>query len=212
MGSRLHICHLTTAGGVELVRWAKSRGVQVTAEVTPHHLLLTDESVYGYDPIYKVNPPLRTTADVLALRRGLADGTIDVVATDHAPHPTEDKECEWQAAAFGMIGLETSLAIVVKTMIETGLMSWVDLVDRMSTAPAKISGYSDHGQEIAKGSKANLVVVNPNQAWEVNREMMSSKSKNTPFHGMSFSAKVKYTIFNGKIVMNIGTVAGVKDA
>ena len=212
VGSRLHICHLTTAGGVELVRWAKSRGVQVTAEVTPHHLLLTDESVYGYDPIYKVNPPLRTTADVLALRRGLADGTIDVVATDHAPHPTEDKECEWQAAAFGMIGLETSLAIVVKTMIETGLMSWVDLVDRMSTAPAKISGYSDHGQEIAKGSKANLVVVNPNQAWEVNREMMSSKSKNTPFHGMSFSAKVKYTIFNGKIVMNIGTVAGVKDA
>ena len=136
--SRLHICHLTTRGGVELVRWAKSQGINVTAEVTPHHLLLTDELVESYDPVYKVNPPLRTDADVQALRIGLADGTIDIVATDHAPHPTEDKECEWSAAAFGMIGLETAFGVIVKTMIETGAMSWPRLVEVMSTNPAKI--------------------------------------------------------------------------
>ena len=116
VGSRLHICHLTTAGGVELVRFAKSRGVRVSAEVTPHHLLLTEDLIHGYDPIYKVNPPLRTEMDVLALRQGLADGTIDIVATDHAPHPAEDKDCEWQAAAFGMLGLETALSVVIKAM------------------------------------------------------------------------------------------------
>ncbi len=129
--SRLHICHLTTAGGVELVRWAKQRGIQVTAEVTPHHLLLTDDLVENYDPIYKVNPPLRTQKDVMALREGLAEGVIDIVATDHAPHPAEDKDCEWQAAAFGMVGLETAFSVVVKTMIESKLMSWTDLADRM---------------------------------------------------------------------------------
>ena len=119
--SRLHICHLTTSGGVELVRFAKSRGVKVTAEVTPHHLLLTEDMVSGYDPIFKVNPPLRTKKNVLALRAGLADGTIDIVATDHAPHPAEDKDCEWQTAAFGMLGLETALSVTVKAMVETGL-------------------------------------------------------------------------------------------
>ena len=130
VGSRLHICHLTTAGGVDLIRFAKSRGINVTAEVTPHHLLLTDELVSNYDPVFKVNPPLRTEKDVMALRAGLADGTIDIVGTDHAPHPTEDKDCEWQSAAFGMVGLETALSVVVKSMIETKLMSWSDLVDR----------------------------------------------------------------------------------
>ena len=137
--SRLHICHLTTAGGVEIIRWAKARGIDVTAEVTPHHLLLTDDLASSYDPVYKVNPPLRTESDVHALREALADGTIDIVATDHAPHPTEAKECEWQEAAFGMLGLETALSIVQKTMIDTGLMNWVQVADRMSIAPAHIA-------------------------------------------------------------------------
>ena len=138
VGSRLHICHLTTAGGVELVRWAKKRGVQVTAEVTPHHLLLTDETARSYDPIFKVNPPLRTERDVQALREGLADGTIDIIATDHAPHPAEDKECEWAAAAFGMIGLETALSISYLAMVESGLISFAALIEKLTTNPAEI--------------------------------------------------------------------------
>lgn len=202
--SRLHICHLTTAGGVELVRWAKSRGVQVTAEVTPHHLLLTDEYVSSYDPVFKVNPPLRTQTDILALRTGLADGTIDIVATDHAPHPIEAKECEWQSAAFGMLGLETALSVVVKTMIDTGLMTWTDLVDRMSTAPARIAGYQNHGQQIAIGSLANLTVIDTNSSWTVDREKTASLSKNTPFHGMELPARISYTIFKGKLVLSNG--------
>jgi dihydroorotase len=200
VGSRLHICHLTTAGGVDLVRWAKSRGVRVTAEVTPHHLLLTDDSVIGYDAVFKVNPPLRTESDVAALRTGLADGTIDIVATDHAPHPSEDKECEWQAAAFGMLGLETALSIVVKTMIDTGLMNWSDLVDRMSTAPARIAGYAEHGVDIAPGSVANLILVDPSAVRTVDRNKMSSKSKNTPYHGMTLPAVVTHTFFKGTLV------------
>ena len=209
VGSRLHIAHLTTAGGVDLVRWAKARGVRVTAEVTPHHLLLTDEAVVGYDAVYKVNPPLRTHADVLALRAGLADGTIDIVATDHAPHPSEDKDCEWNAAAFGMLGLETALSVVVKTMIESKLMSWSDLVDRMSIAPAKIGGYARHGSEIDKGSIANLTVVDAKRNWTVDRERLASKSKNTPFHAMELPAVVTYTIFNGAIVCANGIVREV---
>lgn len=126
-GSRLHVCHVSTAGSVEIIRWAKERGINVTAEVTPHHLLLTDEAVRSYDPVYKVNPPLRTESDVEALRRGLADGTIDIVGTDHAPHPSEHKECEWAQAAMGMTGLETALSVVQATMIETGLMDWEEI-------------------------------------------------------------------------------------
>lgn len=200
VGSRLHICHLTTAGGVDLVRWAKSRGVNVTAEVTPHHLLLTDKEVVGYDAVYKVNPPLRTAKDIEALRLGLADGTIDIVATDHAPHPSEDKDCEWEAAAFGMLGLETALSVVVKAMIETQLMSWSDLVARMSTTPAQIAGYSEHGQEIARGNVANLIVVDPSVTRRVDRNKMSSKSRNTPYHDMELPAQVTHTFFQGKLV------------
>ena len=202
--SRLHICHVTTAGGVDLIRWAKAMGIAVTAEVTPHHLLLTDDLITGYDPVYKVNPPLRTESDVQALRAGLADGTIDIVATDHAPHPTEDKESEWQSAAFGMIGLETALSIVIKTMIESGLMNWAGLVERMSTAPARIGGYVGQGQPIEVGSVANLLVVDANESWEVNRELVSSKSKNTPFHGMVLPGVISYTIFRGKVVLRAG--------
>ena len=208
--SRLHICHLTTKGGVELVRWAKSQGINVTAEVAPHHLLLTDDLVESYDPVYKVNPPLRTDADVQALRIGLADGTIDIVATDHAPHPTEDKECEWSAAAFGMIGLETAFGVIVKTMIETGAMSWPRLIEVMSTNPAKIGGYSRQGGAVAAGSPANLTLVNPRSEWQVDREKMSSKSKNTPFHGTALTAKVIHTIFEGVFVVKNETLTGLK--
>lgn len=146
VGSRVHICHLSTAGSVEIVRWAKSKGWNVTAEVTPHHLLLTDELVRTYNPVYKVNPPLRTESDVMALREALADGTIDCVATDHAPHPHEDKDCEWAAAAMGMVGLETALSVVQQTMVDTGLVDWETVADRMSFRPAAIGRLTGHGQ------------------------------------------------------------------
>ena len=198
--SRLHICHVTTAGGVELIRWAKARGIAVTAEVTPHHLLLTDDLVENYDPIYKVNPPLRTEKDVMALREGLAEGVIDIVATDHAPHPSEDKDCEWQAAAFGMVGLETALSVVIKTMIESKLMSWPDLINRMSTRPAEIAGYKNQGKQIAEGIEANLVILDPALSWTVNRNELRSMSKNTPFNMMSLPGVITDVFYAGKQV------------
>ena len=207
--SRLHICHLTTAGGVEIIRWAKARGIDVTAEVTPHHLLLTDDLASSYDPVYKVNPPLRTEADVHALREALADGTIDIVATDHAPHPTESKECEWQEAAFGMLGLETALSIVQKTMIDSGLMSWAQVADRMSIAPARIGGYENHGQSLAVGSIANLVVINPTQKWTVDRDLVLSKSSNTPYHGHELPGVITHTFFKGKATYSNGNVPSI---
>ena len=197
VGSRLHICHVTTSGAVALIRWAKERGIQVTAEVTPHHLLLTDDLVENYDPIYKVNPPLRTEKDVWALREALADGTIDVVATDHAPHPSEDKDCEWQAAAFGMVGLETALSVVVASMIETKLMSWSTLIERMSTKPAQIAGYGNQGRDLKIGSPANLFLVDPSAKWLVRRDRLNSKSKNTPFEGMELPAVITDVFHNG---------------
>ena len=153
VGSALHVCHVSTAGSVEIIRWAKSKGWQVTAEVTPHHLLLTDELAVGYDPVFKVNPPLRTAADVAALRAGLADGTIDCVATDHAPHAVEDKETEWGAAAFGMTGLETALRVVHEAMVGTGLLDWAGVADRMSARPAAIGGLAAHGRPLSAGSR-----------------------------------------------------------
>ena len=207
--SRLHICHLTTAGGVEIIRWAKARGINVTAEVTPHHLLLTDDLASSYDPVYKVNPPLRTEADVHALREALADGTIDIVATDHAPHPTESKECEWQEAAFGMLGLETALSIVQKTMVDSGLMNWSQVADRMSIAPARIGGYENHGQPIVVGSVANLVVINPTQKWTVDRDLVLSKSSNTPYHGHVLPGVIKHTFFKGAATYSNGTITSV---
>lgn len=207
--SRLHICHLTTAGGVEIIRWAKARGINVTAEVTPHHLLLTDDLASSYDPVYKVNPPLRTEADVHALREALADGTIDIVATDHAPHPTESKECEWQEAAFGMLGLETALSIVQKTMVDSGLMNWSQVADRMSIGPARIGGYENHGQPIVVGSVANLVVINPNQKWTVDRDLVLSKSTNTPYHGHLLPGVITHTFFKGAATYTNGTITSV---
>ena len=207
--SRLHICHLTTAGGVEIIRWAKARGIDVTAEVTPHHLLLTDDLANSYDPVYKVNPPLRTEADVHALREALADGTIDIVATDHAPHPTESKECEWQEAAFGMLGLETALSIVQKTMVDTGFMSWIQVADRMSIAPARIGGYENHGQPLVVGSIANLVVINSTLKWTVDRDLVLSKSSNTPYHGHELPGVITHTFFKGAATYSNGTVSSI---
>ena len=198
--SRLHICHLTTAGGVEIIRWAKARGISVTAEVTPHHLLLTDDYAKDYDPIFKVNPPLRLESDVMALRAGLADGTIDIVATDHAPHSAESKDCEWAEASFGMVGLETALSIVIKTMVLTGLMDYQGVADRLSVAPARIARYQNHGHAIEIGSVANLTVVDTLKSWTVDRDLMSTRSKNTPFHGFELPGVVTHTFFNGKLV------------
>ena len=197
--SRLHICHVTTAGGVEIIRWAKSRGMKVTAEVTPHHLILTDELARSYDPIFKVNPPLRAESDVMALREALADGTIDIVATDHAPHAGESKECEWQEAAFGMLGLETALSIVNQTMVQTGLLTWEQLVDRMSAKPAEIGRYTEHGKALEKGAPAHLTVINPTASNRVDRDRVSSRSRNTPFHGMELQGLVTATIYGGKL-------------
>jgi len=206
--SRLHICHLTTAGGVEIVRRAKERGIKVTAEVTPHHLLLTDSKAESYDPVYKVNPPLRTNSDVEALRRGLADGTIDIIATDHAPHPNEAKDCEWSAAAFGMIGLETAFSIGYLTMVKSGLMSLEDLTDRMSSAPTKIGRYEGHGS-IKVGEKANLVLVDLEKSWQVKRDYLHSKSKNTPFEGMELPGVIMKTFHNGALVFDRATTSGL---
>ncbi len=207
VGSRLHVCHVSTAGSVDLVRWAKSRGVDVTAEVTPHHLLLTDDLVAGYDPVYKVNPPLRTKADVEALREGLADGTIDAVATDHAPHPVEDKDCEWSAAAFGMVGLETALSVVVESMVQTGLLDWSGVADRMSARPARIGRLNGHGRPLAAGEPANLVLVDPSARWTVEPSGLASKSRNTPFAGRELPARVVATFLRGRPTVLDGTLA-----
>lgn len=204
VGSKLHICHVTTKGGVEIIRWAKAQGMKVTAEVTPHHLLLTDESAQSYDPIYKVNPPLRTQEDVLALRAALVDGTIDIVGTDHAPHPVESKECEWQNAAFGMVGLETAFPILFTTLISTGLMSWDRAAQVMSQNPAAIAGYASHGQKIEVGAPAHITVVDPKGVLVVDRAQLASKSKNTPFHGMEFQGTVVATVFNGRLTHKVG--------
>ena len=204
--SRLHICHVTTAGGVEIIRWAKQRGINVTAEVTPHHLLLSDVVASTYDPIFKVNPPLRSEVDVHALREGLAEGIIDIVATDHAPHPTESKECEWQEASFGMLGLETALSIVQKTMVDSGLLDWQQVAERMSHAPARIGGYDNQGQAIAVGSVANLVVIDPSRNWLVDRDLTMSKATNTPYHGHTLPGVVTHTFFKGRATVIDSTV------
>ncbi len=210
--SRLHICHVTTAGGVEIIRWAKARGINVSAEVTPHHLLLTDELARSYNPVFKVNPPLRTEKDVMALREALADGTIDIVATDHAPHSTESKECEWSEASFGMLGLETALSIVQKTMIDSGLMNWAQVADRLSTAPARIAGYGEQGRNLEIGARANVMIINPGASWTVDRDLVASKSRNTPFHGYELPGVITHTFFNGRPTLMNGVLVETGDA
>ena len=210
--SRLHICHVTTAGGVEIIRWAKARGINVSAEVTPHHLLLTDELARSYDPVFKVNPPLRTERDVMALREALADGTIDIVATDHAPHSTESKECEWSEASFGMLGLETALSIVQKTMVDSGLMNWAQVADRLSTAPARIAGYVEQGRNLEIGARANVMIIDPAASWTVDRDLVASKSRNTPFHGYELPGVITHTFFNGIPTLMDGALVESGDA
>ena len=203
--SRLHVCHVSTAGSVELIRWAKSKGINVTAEVTPHHLLLTDELARSYDPHFKVNPPLRTQEDVLALREGLADGTIDAVATDHAPHPVEDQECEWSAAAFGMLGLETAFTVVVESMVNTGLLDWVGVADRMSRRPAQIGRVKGQGGSIAAGEPAHLTLVDPAATWTVRPTELASLSRNTPYRERVLPGRVVHTIYAGNPTVTDGT-------
>jgi len=196
VGSALHICHVSTAGSVEIIRWAKSKGWPVTAEVTPHHLLLTDELAVGYDPVFKVNPPLRTAADVAELRRALADGTIDCVATDHAPHPVEAKETEWSEAAFGMIGLETAVRVVQQAMVDTGLLDWSGVADRMSVRPARIGRLTGQGTPLEVGRPANLTLYDPAASAEPVGHG-ASKSRNTPFAGMDLPGRVVATFLRG---------------
>ena len=196
VGSRLHICHVSTAGSVETIRWAKARGIKVTAEVTPHHLILTEDLVKDYNPLFKVNPPLRTEKDVLALRAAVADGTIDIVATDHAPHTADSKDCEFGQAAFGMIGLETAAAVVQTTLIETGLINWTRFQEILSTAPAAISGLSRHGQQLAAGNAANLTFIDPTARVIVGPES-ESKSRNNPYLGLELNGQIVHTMFEG---------------
>lgn len=206
VGSRVHICHLSTAGSVEIVRWAKARGISVTAEVTPHHLLLTDELVRSYDSVYKVNPPLRTESDVLALREALIDGTIDIIATDHAPHPIEAKDCEWNAAAFGMIGLETAASIAQLVLVDSGKSSWNRVAEVLSLNPAKIGQDPDQGVEISVGAVANLTLIDPTAQRTIVGES-ASKSKNSPYVGLELPGRVKHTIFRGYFTVRDGNLA-----
>ncbi|HEX7745835.1 MAG TPA: dihydroorotase [Micromonosporaceae bacterium] len=194
VGSRLHVCHVSTAGSVEVLRHAKARGVRVTAEVTPHHLLLTDDRAASYDPVFKVNPPLRTAADATALRDALVEGVIDVVATDHAPHAVEDKECEWAYARPGMLGLETALAVVLDVVGER----WDLIAERMSRTPARIAGLAGHGQDPAPGVPANLTLVDPAVRRTIDPSDLASRSRNTPYAGMVLPGRVVATFLRGE--------------
>jgi dihydroorotase len=211
VGSHLHVCHVSTQGAVEIVRLAKARGMPVTAEVTPHHLLLTEELASTYDPRYKVNPPLRTADDVAALQAGLADGTIDAVATDHAPHPVEDKDCEWDVAAFGMLGLETALSVVQATMVDPGLLDWAGVAQRMSTTPARIGrcddGDSAQGRPLAVGEPANVILVDSAATRIVDARESASLSRNTPYEGMALPGRVVATFLRGRPTVLDGKLA-----
>ncbi|WP_323792937.1 dihydroorotase [Nocardioides sp.] len=200
-GSRVHVAHASTAGTVEVLRWAKSLGIDVTAEVTPHHLLLTTDLLAtengGYDPTYKVNPPLRPQEDVEALRSALADGTIDAVATDHAPHARHDKEHAFVDAAFGMLGLETALPVVAQVMVDSGLLDWAGVARVMSTNPARIASLTDHGRDLAVGQPAHLTLVDPSATLTVDRDASVSLSRNNPWHGRTLGAAVHSTLLRG---------------
>ena len=204
--ARLHVCHVSTAGTADVLRWAKARGTNVSAEVTPHHLLLTDERLTTYDPINKVNPPLRTEADTERLRVALAEGVIDCVATDHAPHAVQDKDCEWTAARPGMLGLQTALSIVVETMVRTGLLDWRGVAKVMSERPAEIGGLPDQGRPLAEGEPANLVLVDPDAEWTVRGGELASIAANTPYEGMRLPGVVSATLLRGRITCREGKI------
>ncbi|MDR7254457.1 dihydroorotase [Nocardioides sp. BE266] len=203
-GSRVHVAHVSTAGSVEVVRWAKAQGIDVTAEVTPHHLLLTTDLLTGYDPTFKVNPPLRPQEDVDAVRAALADGTIDAVATDHAPHARHDKEHAFVDAAFGMLGLETALG-VVRTVMDD--FTWADIARVMSVNPARIAGLGSQGQALAPGSPAHVVLVDPDATTTVDRDASASLSRNNPWHGRSLTSRVVHTVYGGRVTVRDGALA-----
>lgn len=203
-GGRLHICHASTEGTVELLRWAKEQGISVSAEATPHHLLLTDEKLETYDGVYRVNPPLREQRDTIALRDALLDGTIDVVATDHAPHGSEDKCVEFEHAKPGMLGLETSLPIIAQVFVESGLADWRFVAKVMSERPAEILRLADQGRPIAEGEPANLVLVDPGMAWTVEGEKLCSKASNTPYEGTEFATSIALTMLRGEVTYRAG--------
>jgi dihydroorotase len=197
VGARLHVCHLSTAGSVDVVRWAKARGIAVTAEVTPHHLLLTEDLASSYDARYKVNPPLRRAEDVQALREAVADGTIDIVATDHAPHPLESKECEWDAAAFGMVGLESALSVVQAALIDTGHLDWAGVARVLSRVPAEIGLVPGYEFGIAAGSPAEFTLYDPTASRVFGLEQLRGKGINSPYLATTLPGRVVSTIHRG---------------
>jgi dihydroorotase len=212
VGARLHICHLSTAGSVDVIRWAKARGIPVTAEATPHHLLLTEELIRSYDARYKVNPPLRRDEDVQALREAVADGTIDIIATDHAPHPREAKECEWDAAAFGMVGLESALPVVQTALVDTGLLDWADVARVLSQAPAAIGRLEGHSHDFEDGAPANLTLVDPAASSVFDLERLHGRSQNSPYLGATLSGSVRWTFHEGFATLRDGELAPVSEA
>lgn len=206
VGARLHVCHLSTAGSVEVVRWAKARGIQVTAEVTPHHLMLTEQLAQTYNPIYKVNPPLRRDEDVRTLRKAVADGVIDIIATDHAPHPVESKECEWSSAAFGMVGLESAFSVAVTSLVNEQLISWAQLEQLLSQKPAQIGKLDDYARELTVGSRADITLVDPSAQSVFDLSNLRGLSTNSPFIGMTLSGKVITTIRHGYLTLDDAVV------
>ncbi|PMC71451.1 dihydroorotase [Corynebacterium aurimucosum] len=211
-GNRMHICHASTKGTVELLKWAKEQGIPLTAEVTPHHLLLTDDKLVTYDGVYRVNPPLREESDTLALRQALLDGLIDVVATDHAPHGSEDKCVEFEHAKPGMLGLESSLAVIAKLFVATGLADWRFVARVMSERPAEITRLPGHGRPIAVGEPANLTIVDPEHQWVSDSTRLASKSENNPYEGEEFGARVAYTILRGAVTYDLAAESGSEAA
>jgi dihydroorotase len=203
-GGRLHLCHLSTGGAVELVRAAKARGVRVTAEAAPHHFTLTDDAVRSYDPVFKVNPPLREKADLEAVRQGLADGTIDAIATDHAPHAREDKEVEWPAAPPGMLGLETALGLALTELVGPGYLELPAAVERLTAGPARCRRLPGHGGPVTPGAPANLTVLDPAARWTVDRAKLASRARNTPFHGRELTGRVVHTLLRGAFTVRDG--------
>lgn len=205
-GARVHICHASAAGTVEILKWAKDQGISITAEVTPHHLLLDDARLASYDGVNRVNPPLREASDAVALRQALADGIIDCVATDHAPHAEHEKCVEFAAARPGMLGLPTALSVVVQTMVAPGLLSWRDIARVMSENPACIARLPDQGRPLEVGEPANLTVVDPDATWTVTGADLASRSANTPFESMSLPATVTATLLRGKVTARDGKI------
>ena len=203
-GARVHICHASTAGTVELLKWAKGQGISITAEVTPHHLLLDDTRLCDYDGRNRVNPPLREASDAQALRQALAEGVIDCVATDHAPHAEHEKCCEFSVARPGMLGLQTALSVIAETMVIPGLLSWRDVARVMSEAPAAIVGLPDQGRPLEVGEPANLTVVDPDATWTVTGTKLASRSDNTPFESMTLPAVVTATLLRGRVTARDG--------